>query len=52
VNTFDDLVHTGVLVERDLAEERAFWKRRQAEQSSRMAKIGTAEDSPEVTVWH
>lgn len=35
VTTFDDLVRTGVLVERDIAEKRAFWKQRQAEQSSR-----------------
>lgn len=35
VATFDDLVCTGALVERDIDEERAFWKQRQAEQSSR-----------------
>lgn len=35
VTSFDDLVHTGALVERDIAEERAFWKQRQAEQSFR-----------------
>ncbi|GAA6092483.1 uncharacterized protein LOC122329503 [Tachysurus ichikawai] len=35
VNSFDDLVHTGALVEWDMAEERAFWKQRQAEQPSR-----------------
>ncbi|XP_043081705.1 uncharacterized protein LOC122329503 [Puntigrus tetrazona] len=33
VNTFDDLVRTGALVERDIAEERAFWKQRQAEKN-------------------
>ncbi len=35
VTTFDDLVCTGTLVERDIAEERAFWKQWQAERSSR-----------------
>ncbi|KAI2648039.1 Retrovirus-related Pol polyprotein from transposon opus [Labeo rohita] len=35
VITFDDLVRLGTLVERDIAEERAFWKQRQAERAFR-----------------
>ncbi|XP_073729896.1 uncharacterized protein [Misgurnus anguillicaudatus] len=35
VNTFDELVRVGVLVERDMAEERAYWKQHNAEQANR-----------------
>ncbi len=34
MSTIEELVHVGTLVERDLNEERVFWRQRQAEQAT------------------
>lgn len=39
--TFDELVRVGTLVERDMAEERVYWKQCNAEQASRKGRGGT-----------
>lgn len=50
--TFDYLVRTGTLVEWDIAEERAFWKQRQAERSFRKGGLDKSSEGKPRTPQH